>query len=221
MRLSKTAFLWGFAAAVLIGGTPGYSHGQDAAKLAKLNRVLESEVALAGHPASYMIIDLENKAVLLKARGLVLKKWAIKSSRSWGKPVAVKEYDLLGKSALSQPKRKNITPGKEDPRKAKEKKDPNELDVLEIKDMPVHFALLFGDDIRISFRPTTSRFWPSIMNFGKNISWLTYLPLKTLWMSLKRRSFTEIEVVMQDEKEAQGVYWSFLEGHRTIIVSPS
>jgi hypothetical protein len=221
MNVSKTAFLWAFVAAVSAASFAGLSPGQDVAKAAKLNKVLESEAALAGNPASYMIIDLEAKAVLLKARGLVLKKWAIKSSRSWGKPAAIKEYKLLGKSALIKPERKNITPGKEDPKKAKEKKDPNELDVLELKDMPVHFTLLFADDIRISFRPTTTRFWPSVLNFVKNVSWFAYLPLKTLWLSLKHKSFTEIEIVMQDEKEAQGVYWSFLEGHQTIIVSPS
>lgn len=221
MSLHKAAVLWGFVAAFSVWGSPAYSQGQDTAKLAKLNRILESEASLANHPASYMIIDLESRAVLLKARGLVLKKWAIKSFRSWGKPVPVKEYKLLGKSALSKPERKNITPGKEEPNKAKEKKDADELEVLELKDMPVHFTLLFGDDIRISFRPKTSRFWTSILNFGKNISWSAYLPLKTLWLSLKRKSFTEMEIVMQDEKEAQGVYWSFLEGHGTIIVSHS
>jgi hypothetical protein len=165
-----------------------------------------------------MIIDLEGGAVLLKARGFILKNWGIESARTWGKPVPVKEYKLLGKSALSKPERKNITPGKEDPQKAKEKKDASEPEVLELKDMPVHFALLFGDDIRVSFRPKTSRFWPSLLNFGKGVSWFVYLPLKTLWLALGHKSFTEIEVVMQDEKEAQGVYWSFLEGHGTIII---
>jgi hypothetical protein len=221
MSLRKTVCLWGVVAAVAAWGSQGFAQGQDAAKLAKLNKVLECETGLANNAASYMIIDLEGGAVLLKARGLILKSWAIKGSRTWGKPVAIKEYKLLGKSALSKPERKNITPGKEDPKKAKEKKDSNELEVLELKDMPVHFTLSFGDDIRISFRPKRSRFWPSVLNIGKNISWFAYLPLKTLWLSLKHRSFTEIEVVMPDEKEAQGVYWSFLEGHRTIIVSPS
>ena len=211
--------MWGFVAAVGAWASPGSARGQDGAKLARLNKVLECEVSLANTAASYMIIDLDAKAVELKARGLVLKKWAIKSSRTWGKPVAIKEFKLLGKSALSKPERKNITPGKEDPKKAKEKKGPDDLDVLELKDMPVHFSLKFGDDIRVSFRPTTSRFWPSFLNLGKNIAWFAYLPLKTIWLSLQHKSFTEIEVVMQDEKESQGVYWSFLEGHKTIIVS--
>jgi hypothetical protein len=218
MSLRKTAGLLGVAVSVVGLASQGFAQGQDMAKLAKMNTVLECEAALAKTPASYMIIDLEGGAVLLKARGLVLKKWDIRSSRQWGKPVPLKEYKLLGKSALSKPERKNITPGKEDSNKDKTKKDPGEPEVLELKDMPVHFTLNFGDDIRVSFRPRTSRFWPSLLNFGKGVSWFVYLPLKTLWLALGHKAFTEIEVVMPDEKLAQGVYWSFLEGHGTIII---
>jgi hypothetical protein len=218
MSLRKTAGLWGVALAILALVSEGLGRGQDMAKLAKMNKVLECEAVLAKTPASYMIIDLESGAVLLKARGLVLKKWDIRSSRQWGKPVPIKEYKLLGKSALSKPERKNITPGKEDSNKDKTKKNPGEPEVMELKDMPVHFTLNFGDDIRVSFRPKTSRFWPSLLNFGKGVSWAVYLPLKTIWLALGHKSFTEIEIVMPDEKEAQGVYWSFLEGHGTIII---
>jgi len=206
------------AAAFLALSPAGFAQENDTAKLAERNRILESEASLAKNPVSYMIIDLQEGAVRLKARGLVLKQWDIRSSRQWGKSVPIKEYKLLGKSALSKPERKNITPGKEDNNKDKTKKEPGEPEVLELKDMPVHFILNFEENIRVSFRPKTSRLWPSLMNFGKGVSWFVFLPLKTLWLGVGGKSFTEIEVVMPNEGESQGVYWSFLEGHGTIII---
>ena len=194
---------------------------QDAANIAGKTRILESEGALAKNPASYMVIDLPARIIQLKARGFVLRSWEIMSERVWGKPVEPKTFKLVGKSALSKPERKNITPGKKDPNSAKAKKPSSEPDILELKDMPIHYSLIFGDDIRVSIRPKTSRFWPSVVNFAKGVSWFGYLPLKTLWLSLKHRTFTEIEILMPTENDAKSLYWAFLEGLGAIIISPS
>jgi len=207
------------AAAVL--SLAGIVRAQDAAKLAEKARVLEREAALAKNPSSYMVIDLPAQRIQLKARGFVLRSWDIKGGRVWGKPVELKVNKLVGKSAISKPERKNITPGKEDPRNSAAKKPSSEPDVLELKDMPIHYSLLFGDNIRVSVKPKTSRFWPSVVNFAKGASWLAYLPLKTLWLSLKHKTFTEIEIQLPTENDAKSLYWAFIEGLGTIIISPS
>jgi hypothetical protein len=212
----------GIAAGVLLAAGLG-AYAQDTAKAAERVKTLEAEVALAKNPASYMVVDLGSKKISLKARGFVLKSWDIRRSRIWGKPVPVKDLKVAGRVALSKVQRKNITPGKEEPPAggkpaAKSAGDP---DVLELKDMPVHYALLFGDDIRLTVRPHTSRFWPAVVNVAKEVSWFAYLPLKTLWLSMKRRTFTEIEIVMPTETEAKSLYWAFLEGMGTIILAPS
>jgi hypothetical protein len=182
------------------------------------NKLLENELTLARKTASYVIINLQDKSISLKAKGIILRKWDIQSSKSWGRPVGPVIYKMMEKSALSQPKRPDITPGQEEKKtKDKEKKDTFDLGVLELKDMPLHYDLSFNENISISVRPKTKRFWPSLMNIGKTISWFTYLPMKTIWHIWKKRPFTEIEIVMKNEKDAQGVYWSFLDGQSTII----
>jgi hypothetical protein len=191
---------------------------EEIAKISEQNKLLENELDLARTPASYMVINVQDQTISLKARGMTLKKWEIKSSKFWGRPIPSKTYKLVKKSALSQPKRPNITPGKEDIKDRKKAKDSaTDLGVLELKDMPVHYRLSFENRIYISVRPKTKRFWPTILNIGKFISWFTYLPLKTLWLTIIKKDFTEIELVLPSEKEAQEIYWSFPDGHMTII----
>jgi hypothetical protein len=58
------------------------------------------------------------------------------------------------------------------------------------------------------------------MNIAVDASWLAYLPLKTLWLSVKHKAFTEIEIVMPSENDAKSLYWAFIEGLSTIIIGP-
>jgi hypothetical protein len=208
----------GMAAGILLAAGLG---AQDTAPSARRVKALEAEVALARNPVSYMVVDLGAKTIRLKSRGFVLKSWDIRRSRTWGKPVPVKDIKVAERVALSKVQRKNITPGKEEsqPSSKTAAKSAGEPEVLELKDMPVHYAVLFGADIRLTVRPHTSRFWPTVVNIGKEISWFAYLPLKTLWLSMKHRTFTEIEIVMPTEIEAKSLYWAFLEGMGTIILA--
>jgi hypothetical protein len=215
---AKAAAAWTAAAVLSIAGI---ARAQDVAKLAEKARILESETALAKNPSSYMVIDLASGKIQLKARGFVLRSWDIKSSRVWGNPVQLKATKLVGKSAPSKPKRINITPGKEVSKSAKPKKDPSEPDILELKDMPIQYALIFGDNIRVSVKPKKLRFWRSIVNFVKGAARFASLPLKTVWMSLKHRPFTEIEIVVPTENDSKSLYWAFLEGLGTLIISPA
>lgn len=184
--------------------------------LEESNRVLENELALARMSVLYMVINLEEKAILLKSRGMVLRKWDVQKFKLWGRPIPAEVFKLSKKSALIPPKRPNITPGKEDEQQGG-KKDTVELGVLELDDMPVHYSLTLEEGIRISVRPRTKRFWPALMNFGKSVSWFTFLPLKTIWLTLKKKPFTEVELIMPTEKDARGIYWSYLEGQGTIV----
>jgi hypothetical protein len=191
---------------------------QDPRVLNEQNRRLENELSLARKPVSYMVIDLESKTVTLRSRGMILKTWGVYKFKTWGKPIPDQAVKLVKKTALSNPKRANITPGQEETRKkTDEKKDTFDIGTLELKDMPVHYNLVFEGNVRILVRPRTKRFWPALLNIEKSVSWLTYLPFKTVWSSLRGKSFTQIELVIGSEKDAQGIYWSFLDGHGTLI----
>ncbi len=183
-------------------------------KAAEMNLLLEAEAALAKTPSSYFIMDFGEQAVFLKARGIVLKKWELRKARFWGKAVSIKAVKLFKKSAWFPPKRKNIVPGKDEQGNV-------ELGVLELKDMPSFYRLTFPDGIRISVRPKSGKFLLFFRNLGNALRRYTYLPIKTLWLSLRKNSFTEIDIVLASENDSKALFWAFLEGQSCIIYKPS
>jgi len=182
-------------------------------KAAEMYQLLEAEAALAKAPSSYFIMDFNEKAVFLKARGIVLKKWELGKAKFWGKAVSIKAFKLMKKSAWFPPKRKSLVPGKDEQGNV-------DLGVLELKDMPAIYSLTFPDRIRVSVRPKSRKFFLFSRNVGTAFRRYTYLPLKTLWLSLKKKSFTEVELVMANEKDSKALFWAFLEGQSCIIYQP-
>jgi hypothetical protein len=182
-------------------------------KAAEMNQLLEAEAALAKAPSSYFIMDLGEKAVFLKARGIVLKKWELGKAKFWGKAVSIKALKLLKKSAWFPPKRTNIVPGKDEQGNV-------DLGVLELKDMPSLYSLTFPDRIRIQVRPKSRKFFLFFRKVGNSFRRYPVLPLKTLWLSLRKKSFAEFELVMANEKDSKTLFWAFLEGQSCIIYQP-
>jgi hypothetical protein len=217
----KTRIRAPFIAGALLAVCAAGAFGQSLADLKKEARILESELALAKGTGSYMVIDLAGKTVSVRARGMVLRKWDIVTVRAWGRRLPQKTLKLVEKSALRPPQRTNITPGKEEPAPATPPAKPADADlgILEIGKMPVHFDLVFDDDIRVSVKPKSKRFGTGLTNFGKSLRWYFWLPIETVWRAIKKRPFTLIEIVLPAEQDAQGIYWSFLEKHQTIIIS--
>jgi hypothetical protein len=179
------------------------------------NQYLEAELGLAKAPSLYFIFDFKEKSVYLKAKGTIFREWEIRRIRFWGNPLPVKSFSLIKKSALFPPKRKSIKPGKS------EEKDNFELEVLELKDMPSSYTLSIEGDIVVYVRPKTKSFVSLLRNIGHSLRWYTFPPLKTLWFSLKKkRSYTAIDILLADEKDAKALYWAFLDGLKGIIYRP-
>ena len=183
-------------------------------KAAEMNQLLEAEAALAKLSGSYFIMDLGEKIIFLKARGIVLKKWEFVKARFWGKAVPIKAFKLWRKSAWFPPKRKNIVPGKDEQGNV-------DLGILEVKDMPSVYSLSFPERIRVSVRPKSRKFFLFLRNVGNAFRRYTYLPLKTVWLSLKKKNFSEVELVMAGDKDAKSLFWAFMEGENCIIYQPS
>ena len=217
-RALRILILAGAAAALVTGAL-----AQSAAGLKSRNRLLESELALAKASGSYMVIDLAGKAISLKARGMTLRKWDIGSLRLWGKRIPMKTLMLQRKSALRPPQRTNITPGKDEAKPAAGSASPAasanpDLGILELKDMPLHYDLVFDDGIRVAVKPKTKKFGARMINLGKSLGWYLGLPIKTVFRTILKKPFTEISIVLRSEKDAQEIYWAYLDGHQTIII---
>jgi hypothetical protein len=173
--------------------------------------LLESELKLAKKPGLYFILDLKDKRISLKARGNLLREWEINHARYWGNPVDVKPISLIEKMTILHPKRERIDPGEN------EKNKKYELKALELDDMPSSYTLSLAEGIFLNVRPE-AKGWTSI--FPMTLSTLKrhmLLPLKTVWFSVKKKPFTSIEIVLNDKRESQALYWAFTEGTACLI----
>jgi len=178
------------------------------------NRLLKAELALAGKPALYLVLDLDQKKVYLKGNGYVLKEWQVRGARLWGPQAPAKPVKLLNKSALLEPRREKIKPKK--PEEEEEATDTFDIKALELKDMPVSYSLSMSEDVLISVRPLREGVLSFPARLCRSVKWYATRPLLTVWNAVWGKPFTAIEVTL-DEADAQALYWAVPEGIENLI----
>ena len=212
-------------AVVGLAGMAAIAAGQGPAVSPRKIERLEREYEIARTSKSYVVFDFEARTVALKAKGMVLKEWPIARVRRWGKATALTAYPLERKSAIHEPKRKDVTPVKNEPEKKIEvtpepKKAGGDLDILELEKMPVDYTLWLPDRIRIIARPQRKGLGAALSWIGRVFSKGIARPIKTIFRAIGKKPFTDIEIVFADKKDAKGVYWSFFEGQPCFLHWP-
>jgi len=199
----------------------------------KENKFLEEELNLAKKSEYYFIINLKDKKIELRARGMVLKSWMASSLRYSGKPVPLKVTALAQKSALNPPKRKMLKPGENQekaeqtgaqPAKSEQTTstsptaDNFELEALEITDMPGSYELILDNNLEISVR-SKAKGKERIKQTKETILWYTWLPVKN-YLSRKKEPNPRMIVYFDNPREAQGIYWAFIDGLKGLVWLP-
>jgi hypothetical protein len=182
-------------------------------QLARENNLLKSEHQFAKTPQVYVLFDLVEKKIFIKARGTVLKELPIDSLRIWGASIQVKPLTLLKKDALIEPGRKEIKPAKEG------EETTSELQALQVADMPARYRLSLDGNIWLYVRPKAEGTLSTLLNTLSSLkSYLIIKPVGTLWHALREESFTEI-VIYLSENDARSLYWALQEGSGCVIWS--
>ncbi|MCR4409118.1 MAG: hypothetical protein QHH43_00645 [Candidatus Saccharicenans sp.] len=213
----------------------------------KENRFLEEELKLAKTPQYYFVLNLKERTLELRARGMVLKSWKASELRYTGKPVPLQVTTLTNKTALNPPERKVLNPAEqqaEEARKAAEEKarqeqqkkkengkkqdqtqatsatpaDTFDVEALEITDMPGSYELNFDDGLRIFIR-SKSGFSEKFRQTRETLLWYTWYPVKHF---LNRKSELRPQLILyfDNMRDAQGIYWAFIDGLKGIIWFP-
>lgn len=205
-------FLIALALALAGAAAPGFAGkapapgGQDP--------LLEAEYELAKRPEFYFMMNLGERAVELKVRGFVLRKWSPARVRSWGAPVAFRAVSLARKTALDPPQRRVIKPG--EPETVSTKPGEFELEALEVKDMPPEYTLELEDGTVLSVVTPAK----GLFRILRDIKWYVGLPLRTLSLKRQGKTTTLIEMSFSDPKEGQAMYWALTEGLKGLIWLP-
>ncbi len=168
------------------------------AALKEATRVLEEEIKLAARPQTYVVIDLEAKAILIKSRGVELHHLPIESWYASHLPQLATAYRLRERPPVS---RRKIDPV-----------DGVEQTPISLADMPTMFTLQFTPPLTIlvlsnadgnPWQWATQRgraWWHRLKSWGF-----------TLWTGGKPPSSPSLHLIVS-LYHAQSLAWTVTEG---------
>jgi hypothetical protein len=179
-------------------------------RLIRESRLLKSEHQLARMPQIYVIFDLMEKKIRIKARGAVLKELSVEYFNLWGAPIEPKTFTLVKKTAFFKPKKTKIKPKKND-------EGTIEPHTLEVGDMPVRYRLNFDGCVWLYVRSKPEGVISGLLTIFSHLkASVITRPIGTLWNALRRQTFSEIDIYLT-EKDAKSLYWALPEGLRCVI----
>ena len=210
----------------------GQAAGADKAALAKKQSSLNSEYSLAKESNFYFVLDVLDRKLELRVRGMVLRSWPLKAMRFWGSPDFAGTVGLVRKTTLKSPERIIIKPGDSEtakPARAGEAEPPAaspapasaaefELEALELKDMPKRFSLDFDNGLHVTVKAKRDGSAGPARRLWDAWSWYVRLPLRNLFGSRQGKGLYELELTFENENDAQSIYWHFFDGIKGIIL---
>ncbi len=214
----RTARILAFIALTSLGTAVLCPAGSD--ETLRDQAVLAAEYGLARAPGFYFVLDVPGKTLDLRARGMVLKSWPLRSMRFWGHPAFQGAVELKRKSTLRVPERAVVRPpGEGEPATASAESvsDGFEVEALELKDMPESFELEFDNGFHVAVRSARAA-RRGLVGMAVNAwRWHIALPIRSYLGLGTDETKAWLEVVFEERKDAQAIYWHFTEGIRGLI----
>lgn len=223
--------------AVLVGidlfgaAGPGRAAEVNRAVLGKKQDALTAEYGLAKDSKFYFIFDVPGRKIELRVRGMVLRSWPIARMRFWGRPEFSGTVELSKKTTLKAPERIVIKPGESEvvapaPAPGAKPAAPGattaaadyDLEALELRDMPKRFSLDFDNGLHVMIKAKSGGSPGLGQRLKEAWRWYVALPLGDVFGSGKEKARPELELVFDDEKDPQGIYWHFFDGIKGIIL---
>ena len=198
------------AAIILLGAAAPALSAEDALSLWRENRRLQAEAVLAASPKPYFELDLEQRRISLKTRGMVLLDVPVQEQGLWGRRLAVGPTSVVRRDALARPA---VAIGDE--------KNPSSLDdqLLELADMPTRYRLGLAGEVDVEIIPLAVGRWPIWRQRLGIWRWRLMRPLVTLRQRRERHETTTIFLILKPE-DAQRLYWTLFEGLDGILIPP-
>lgn len=179
----------------------------DPSSVKEATRVLEEEVKLAARPHTYVMVDLVEKTIHIKGRGVALHHMPIArwSVGSWEALSGV--HRLVARPPVT---RRKIEPGKG-----------AEQDPISLADMPADYDLSFSSGLSITVVSSASR--DSIVQGIAFIGKAWWRRLKTWTNAVNMGTSTtpaHLELTISAE-HAQSLAWSLVNGMSVVIRRPT
>jgi hypothetical protein len=179
----------------------------DPASVREAARVLEDELKLAGRPQTYVLIDLVEKTIHIKGRGVGLHQMPIGRWSVGSREALTGVHRLVARPPIV---RRKIEPGKG-----------AEQDPISLADMPADYELSFASGLMINVASSAAKgslvqaiafigkaWWRRLKNWTSSIGTDSSIPPAHL----------ELTVSMD---HAQSLAWSLVDGMAVIIRRPA
>jgi hypothetical protein len=207
------------------------SHEQAGIALEK-NKFLTTMFSLAQKPDHYFLFDITEKKIFLMSKGIVLREWSVDKVRFTGDPVPVQIFSLVRKNIQFSELRNNVdvddssvndndADNTGDNKTGEDSKGTKfELEALELDDMPSSYILFLNGGISIKIRTQREGLWSTLKKPVHFFAWHAYYPIRAIWSSLKKDTFTAIDISFKDKKEAQTLFWAVADEAECILLFP-
>ena len=180
------------------------------------HQLLQAEYALSRTGLPYVVIDLQDNLLHLKASGLLLESWPIDHHRRWAHPQALAAVTLERKSAFAQPQREVQVVNTPAPARKVINKP---LKALELTDMPTDYRLHLANGTEISVRATPAGRFAPLRSALAISAWSLSRPLISNWKFLRGSPYNELALSLS-ARDARRLYWAFTEGTPCLIRPP-
>ncbi len=207
------------------------SHEQAGIALER-NKFLTTMLSLAQKPDHYFLFDITEKKIFLMSRGIVLREWSADQVQFTGDPVPVQIFPLVRKNIQFSELRHNVDVDDnsvndngadstgDNKTEEDKKRDKFELEALELDDMPSSYILFLNGGISIKIRTQREDLWTTLKKPIHFFVWYANYLIRAIWSSLKKETFTEIEISFKDKKEAQALFWAVADKAECILLFP-
>ena len=175
----------------------------DPAALQEASRILEEEIKIAARPQTYVLIDLEAKAILIKSRGVELHHLPIESWSASHLSQLATTYRLRERPPVNRRKIDPVAGAEQDP--------------ISLADMPTTFALQFSPPLTILILSSTDGTpWQWATQRGR--AWWRRLMVwgNILWTGDKPLSPSSLDLTISLD-HAQSLAWTVTEGMPFLI----
>ncbi len=169
-------------------------------------QVLEEEVKLSGRPQLYFLLDLVEKTLLIKGRGIELRRLQVLDWHASDREALASVFILQSRPVISRPK---TLPGR----------DPT-LDPIELRHMPVSYDLPFDRGLVVLIVPSPSErpwLWCRTLLRDWWIRNKAYLTITPASPSTPKPVVLRLTV---SQETAQSLAWSVLDGMPLLIRRP-
>jgi len=189
-------FFFAFAFCTVLLAAPLFpASAEEPAPFHEATRLLEEEVRLSARPQLYLLLDLPDRALIVKSHGMELRRFPIEAWSVSHESELRRLFKLQARPSVPRPK---AVPGQ----------DPT-LDPIELRHMPMAFELNFDPNLTILVTPP----W-------EDQPWLWIKTMLRDWYQRTRHPMmTHIRLVLRTEA-GQSLAWVLLDGIALLVKPP-